>query len=206
MNPLESQIADMLRKVKVADAPAPLPSITPDHDANLRAAGYPPRALNAIRGMTGAAMVKAREVMPLMLKDGLLLLIGPTGRGKTVMATWWAAQRLDAGLTCGKFATAYQVFARMKQCWAKGEDSEAVLKMWKDCRFLVIDEMQTRGESAWENSVLDELINARYSAMRPTVLIGNIEPGQEQAVLGARIIDRVREAGRIINCNWASYR
>lgn len=168
--------------------------------------GYPLRAVRELAVMRGAALTKAQEKMPLMMEDGILLLIGPTGRGKTVMATWWGMQRVAAGKSCGKFATAYQIFARMKQCWTKGEDSEAVLKMWKESKFLIIDEIQTRGESVWENSVLDELINSRYAAMRPTVMIGNIEPGKEQEMLGARIVDRARECGSVVNCNWPSYR
>lgn len=177
-----------------------------DRSLKLAEAGFPSRAINALPEMTGPALAKAREKLPLILRDGMLLLIGPTGRGKTVMATWWAAERLAKGRPCGKFVTAYQLFARMKQCWTRGEDSEAILKAWKSSRFLVIDEMQVRTESAWENSVLDELINARYAAELPTVMLGNIEPGREQAELGARIVDRVRECGGIVNCNWGSYR
>lgn len=206
MNPLEAQIESLLRKVKVAEHAEIAITGSAGNATKLCASGYPLRAVQALAAMTVPALAKAQEKLPQVLKDGMLLLIGPTGRGKTVMATWLADQRLSAGKSCGKFATAYQVFARMKQCWTKGEDSEAVLQSWKTTRFLVIDEMQIRCESAWENAVLDELINARYAAMRPTVMIGNIEPGKEQAVLGARIIDRVRETGGIINCNWPSYR
>ncbi|RYD28551.1 MAG: ATP-binding protein [Verrucomicrobiaceae bacterium] len=156
--------------------------------------------------MTGPALAKAREILPLMLHDGILILLGSTGRGKTVMAAWWAWQRLLAGRSCGRFLTAYQLFARMKQCWTRGEDADAALRGWRTSSFLAIDELQTRAGSDWENAVLDELINARYAARLPTVLLGNLEPGDEQEALGPRILDRARECGGVIHCGWGSYR
>jgi DNA replication protein DnaC len=94
----------------------------------------------------------------------------------------------------------------MKQCWGKNEDSEAVLAAWKKTPFLVIDEAQTRAGTEWENNVLDELINARYAKMLPTVIIANITMETAQKSLGPRIMDRANECGGIVNCDWESYR
>lgn len=193
-------------QARLAAAPAAGVSTPSPLTAKLTGAGFPARAVASLPRMTGPALEKAREHLPRAMVDGILLLIGPTGRGKTVMATWWGWRRLKAGKSCGRFVTVYQIYARMKQCWTKGEDADAALKAWKEAKFLVIDEVQTRTGSAWEDSVLDELVNARYAAMRPTVLIANVELDGVQALMGARIVDRAREAGGVVNCNWPSYR
>jgi DNA replication protein DnaC len=169
--------------------------------------GFPLRSIMALGNFKGAAAAIAKNLLPLMMKDGTLLIYGPTGRGKTVMATWFEQQRLIAGKKAGMFLDARDIFARMKQCWAKGEDSEAITKKWRETPYLVIDEMQSRSETAWENNELDHLVNKRYSAMLPTVMLANFATEKEaQESLGARIIDRVRETGHLVPCDWPSYR
>lgn len=174
----------------------------------LRRGGYTPRAISAAREATGPAIEKARAILPRILEDGLFLLLGNTGRGKTVMATWLAMQRQQAGMKCGRFLTAFQMFAEVKATFSKGQDitAEALVFAWSRTPFLVIDEIQTRTGSAWEDGVLDEVVNARYGAMLPTILIGNLALKEAQQALGARIMDRAREAGGIVDCSWNSYR
>lgn len=168
--------------------------------------GYPLRAILTLPRMEGPGLQWARKLLPMALGDGLIVLAGGPGTGKTVIATWLAWQREETGLPVGRFYTAYELFARMKQCWGKNEDSEAVLSAWKKAPFLVIDEAQTRAGDVWDNNVLDELINARYARMLPTVLIANVTLAEAQKSLGPRIMDRANEAGGIVECTWPSYR
>ena len=41
-------------------------------------------------------------------------------------------------------------------------------------KLLIIDEVQERAESGFENRLLTHLIDARYAAMRPTIIIANL--------------------------------
>ena len=168
--------------------------------------GYSPRAIAAIATMHGPGLKWAQMLLPMAMGDGLIVLAGGPGTGKTVIATWLASEREAKGKNPGRFLTAYEMFSRMKQCWGKNEDSETVLAAWKRIPFLVIDEAQTRAGTDWENNVLDELINARYSQMLPTVLIANLTLAEAQKSLGPRIMDRANECGGIVDCNWKSYR
>lgn len=168
--------------------------------------GYPLRALLCVPKMEGIGLQWAQKLLPLAMGDGLIILAGNPGTGKTVIATWLGLRRIFAGKSPGKFLTAYELFGRMKQCWGKNEDSETVLASWKKTPFLVIDEAQTRAGTEWENNVLDELINARYAKMLPTILIANITMETAQKSLGPRIMDRANECGGIVDCNWKSYR
>lgn len=175
--------------------------------AALEAAGYPPRALMCLGSMKGAGEIKARELAPRLLADGILIVHGLTGRGKTVMAAYWGMRRLEAGKDCGKFLTAHRIFTDMKSAMSLKKDPAAIQKALEKAAFLVIDEAQTRGESPWENAIMDEVVNARYNAMRPTVLIGNFTNLEEtQGCLGPRIMDRANECGGVVSCNWPSYR
>lgn len=206
---MAASIAERLRTAMAAHEKfqtAPGPVNTVADPEKLAQAGYPPRAIRALSNFHGPGSTKAAELLPLAMRDGLLVLIGPTGRGKTVIATWLAAKRTEKGKSAGKFITTYALFARMKQCWGKNEDSELVLTGWKKTGFLVIDEAQTRGDSPWENAVLDELINHRYAHELPTILIGNFDLENAQKSLGPRIMDRANECGGIVNCDWPSYR
>jgi DNA replication protein DnaC len=173
---------------------------------NLVNAGHGIRAIRALDRMHGPGLDCARSLLPAAMSDGLLILIGPTGRGKTVIAAWLAAQRLKARRGAGKFLTAIALLDRIKQCWTRKEDSEPIMSAWRKTPFLVVDEVQNRSEEKWDNHLFDDLINARYSNELPTVLIANLTLTEAQKSLGPRIMDRANEAGGIVDCNWKSYR
>jgi len=182
--------------------------------------GFPLRSVKALDSATGPAMDKARVLLPRMLADGILLLLGPTGRGKTVMATWFAAQRQLNGQKPGLFLTAYGMFSCVKSTFSRpssrrgafgsvpNDDPSAdeIIDGWCNTPFLVIDEVQTRAETKFEDGMLEEVINARYGAMLPTVLIANLDADKAQESLGPRIMDRAKECGGIVNCDWPTYR
>ena len=190
-----------------------------DDRKSLFYSGYSRRSIEVAERALGPAIEKARTLLPRVLKDGILLILGPTGRGKTVMATWFAMQRQKEGQKCGEFITAYSMFTTVKSSYGPkkpiksrsgGEayppDAEEIIANWSNAPFLVIDEIQTRAETAWEDSMLEEIVNARYGEMLPTVLIANLDAEAAQKSLGPRIMDRARECGGIVNCNWPSYR
>jgi DNA replication protein DnaC len=207
INPEE--IAAKLQRAMVAHEKfqtSPQSSGKAPNSDDMEKVGYPLRAILSLPKMTGRGLKAAEQLLPLAMGDGLVILAGNPGTGKTVIATWLGWKRIEKGKGAGKFLTAYELFGRMKQCWGKNEDSEAVLQAWKKTSFLVIDEAQTRAGTDWENNVLDELINARYAKMLPTVLIANTSPADAQTLLGPRIMDRANECGGIVHCDWASYR
>lgn len=185
-----------------ASSPSAPINLTPE----LQAAGHGSRAIRALETMHGPGLDCAHSLLPAALSDGLLILIGPTGRGKTVIAAWLAAQRIAAGKGAGKFLTAIALLDRIKQCWTRKEDSEPIMAGWRKTPFLVIDEAQNRSEEKWDNHLFDDLINARYSNEMPTVLIANLTLAEAQKSLGPRIMDRANECGGVVDCNWKSYR
>lgn len=58
---------------------------------------------------------------------------------------------------------------------------------------LVIDEIGVQFGSEAEKIILFEIINERYEAMKPTILISNLSQQELGAYVSERIVDRMRE-------------
>lgn len=166
---------------------------------------FPARAQRDTALMTGPALTKAQQLFP-KLKNGsgpVLIVIGDRGTGKTVMATWLAGM-----LGFGCYTKAFDLFADIKKTYqANSKTSEdQVLRRFYQAGFLVIDEAQERKESEWENTILTNLIDKRYDALKPTVIIANLKEEALNACLGASIISRaLRTAGGLVVCDWPAY-
>jgi DNA replication protein DnaC len=86
-----------------------------------------------------------------------------------------------------------------------GSEKEAVREFTRPY-FLVIDAYEVRGETAFENRILDHVIDLRYDAMKPTLIISNDTPEKFSQSVGLSIIDRIKETGGIVEMNWGSFR
>jgi DNA replication protein DnaC len=71
---------------------------------------------------------------------------------------------------------------------------------------LVIDECHQRGETAWEQNTLVNLLDRRYDAMRATILVSNQTREEFSAAMGDSIVSRIHETGDAIVCEWGSFR
>lgn len=155
---------------------------------------------------------------------GIIAMMGGRGPGKTQMAAEiaragrWPEDRTTYTRGDGRpiahrsktaiYTRAMDIFLDLREA-AKNHvksSEKAVLERLSGCGLLVIDEFQERGESEWENRVMKNLIDKRYSDDRPTILIANMTRGDMGAALGDSIKDRVRECGCVIEFNWPSYR
>jgi DNA replication protein DnaC len=79
---------------------------------------------------------------------------------------------------------------------------------FKDVPLLVVDDLGSEYNDAkgFFAALLDEVIDARYSARLATAITTNLNAATFAARYGARIIDRLREAGRFVNCGNTSMR
>lgn len=137
----------------------------------------------------------------------LLALVGNRGTGKTQIAQQ-AALYMTAQLQgAARYCRAMQFFLEVRDTFKKQETSELdVLKLYRAPRLLIIDELQERGETPWEDRLLSHLIDLRYGDMTDTIMVANLTPKALQDSVGNSIADRMRESGGIIECNWASFR
>jgi hypothetical protein len=187
-----------------------LPDSPPEPIRRELGESWPERHRAQLASLHGPGLIKAQALLPLVREgDSMLVLAGDRGRGKTQIATWLAWQRGQNGLKPGIYAKAFDIFTDVKNTWSKqSTGSEAgVLDRYKKAAFLAIDECHERGETDWENRTFRNVLDHRYDACLPTVIIGNWrEAGQVRDSLGASIVDRISETGGIVFCDWPSYR
>lgn len=182
-------------------------------------ADWPERHRRAIAERSGKALDRAGDLWASHVAAGeaMLILYGDRGRGKTWMAVYWAYLRGHAGRHPGLYCTAYDLFLDLRQAWRPNSplSERDAMEVYKRAPFLVLDQMhQTRAlgsesdkSAMWERMALADLLDYRYRERLATVLILTVATDAEVAqCFDADIIDRVREAGGLVHCNWDSYR
>jgi hypothetical protein len=196
-----------------------------DRDAEisrmLEAAGVPTRALAVAQtGLDTPALSAVRAPTDAIIT----VLAGVPGAGKTVAAALWM---LRYGSTAelwtyggsGTWESRGEVYAHRwrggKLVWrGAGElartdhySRDAVGELTTAAR-LVIDDLgaEYADGKGFFLSLLDELVNARYASNRATVITTNLDAPTFRLRYGDRIADRIREAGRFVNCGATSLR
>ncbi len=149
-------------------------------------------------------------------KGSLSVLIGPRGTGKTHMAVWLASER-EASLawTRGetdqartRYTTAVELFMAIKETYGDNaqRSEKAAVDMFCKPDLLVIDEVQERAGTEWEQRLLAAIVDRRYAGMKDTILVGNLKPDDVRAELGTSIASRAQETGGIYVADWPSFR
>ena len=138
---------------------------------------------------------------------GMVALIGGRGTGKTQMsveAIRWVCNLPKPAL----YTRAAEVFIAVRECYRKDAPATEAQTIERFCRphLLVIDECHERGHTDAENRILTLILDKRYAACRPTILIANNEPGEFRIQIGESVYDRLVETGGWITCNWQSFR
>lgn len=133
-------------------------------------------------------------------------LIGTRGTGKTQIAV----QLMLASIGIGQealYVKAMQIFLWIRATYKHEQRTEldAIADFIRP-RLLVIDEIQVRGDTTFEDEMLTHIVDVRYDRGRDTLIIGNLEPEKIAESLGPSILDRLHECGGIIPCNWTSFR
>lgn len=151
---------------------------------------------------------------------GIVAFLGGRGTGKTQMAAEiargcaWPNDHGEWNGYCNVitrtalYRRAMDIFLDLRDAGKKGSaiSEKDVLAKLERCGLLVIDEFQERGASDWENRIISNLIDKRYSAKRPTIIIANFSREEMGAALSDSIKDRIRENGKRFDFDWDSYR
>ena len=144
-----------------------------------------------------------------VLSDGrCALFVGSVGTGKTHLAVGICLRIMHAGYTAS-FQTVREVIRRVRDTWSRGADeteTQAIAAL-VCVDLLVLDEVGVQHGTEAEQLVLWDVLDGRYKARRPTLLLSNLTVPELEGYLGARIFDRLREdGGQVIPFIWASAR
>ena len=142
-----------------------------------------------------------------VLEGNSLILVGKRGTGKTQMATAIAHAVIDRLAWSVKYNTATGVIAEYRAACYKGDTSH---RHWMNAnskiKLFIIDEIHMRKGTEDEQMILEELIDARYGRLVPTIIIANNTKKGLKENLGESIADRLRETGTAVVCDWGGYR
>ena len=118
------------------------------------------------------------------------------------------AAELAFAVGSSRYRTAMRFFLEVRATFRKNSESSEmeVIDELAKSDLLILDEIQERGETPFEDRLLTHVIDARYAAMKPTILIANLSKSDLAESLGKSIVDRARENGKSIEFTWPSYR
>jgi len=136
------------------------------------------------------------------------ILCGAAGTGKTHLAIGILRHFVEKGGT-GLYTTALEMIARIKDTFRKeSPESEAqAVAHLTAVDLLVVDEVGRQLDSTYEQAQVFRILDARYRALKPTILVTNLNKVDIVKFLGEAIVDRMRESGGALHVfDWASSR
>jgi DNA replication protein DnaC len=185
--------------------------------------GFPKRYDDAPEATGDEWMAHYDKALATINSGGIVVMYGGHGTGKTRMSWelakncrpknvmtsingigWTSAQRERPAI----YTTAVGLFLEIRDTFSKDSESSEmqVVKKHTDAGLLVIDEIQERGETEFEDRKLTSIIDSRYASDRPTILITNYTREKLAASLSPAILDRIRENGCGLHFSWTSFR
>ena len=174
----------------------------------LDASALPNRQLGAKELVLDGPWGLTRQNVIARLGKGFLIgLVGIRGNGKTQLAVEAGKAAAEMGRSV-RYATATTFFLDIKATYRResNEDERSVLRKYQRPELLILDEIGNRSENAWENQLLQELINRRYADQTDTILIDNRSAPDFCTAIGPSLSSRMNETGGVIDCAWPSFR
>lgn len=172
------------------------------------AAHVPPRYADAypdnpavqgwVRTVVAEAVRRQRGALPSIRRGPSLILLGPTGVGKTYQAYGALHAIAESGVQCSwRFITAADLYAQLRP--RHGVDAEKMFTSYADVSLLVVDDLGAAKASEWVEEVNYRLINHRYDHILPTLITSNVPAAQLKDHLGERVKSRLTEmADRVL--------
>lgn len=139
-----------------------------------------------------------------------LIFYGPPGTGKNHLAVAICHEIAKAGYSAA-LITVSDLVARIRETWASADGSSPsesqVIRKIGEIDLLVIDEIGKQSGSHNEKNLLFRVINARYEAIAPTIILSNCSCEEIGDWIGHAAYDRLREGdGQAIEFLWESQR
>lgn len=146
------------------------------------------------------------------ISDGCgIILFGPKGTGKDHLLTAIANGAIMGHGVDVEWINGMDLFGKVRDTFndESREDESDVLARFIRCQVLYLsDPLPPSGNlTDFQAATLFRVLDARYSAMRPTWISVNVTSSVElDARIGAQNGDRLRDGAVAIFCNWPSHR
>lgn len=137
-----------------------------------------------------------------------LVLTGLPGTGKSHLAASILLYLINHGQLV-QYLTCMAMIRAVRDTWRRDSErsEKQILRLLgEELDLLVLDEIGVQYGTEGEQTVLFEVLDRRYAAMRPTVLITNQNKDGLKTFVGDRVFDRLVETSRLVVFDWPSYR
>lgn len=147
-------------------------------------------------------------------KKNCLVLLGDSGIGKSFAAAvayqrWCARLYAENGWADSTRCAQAESAAQHNLCWLRAldvttcsftwrRDDKGRSADWLACPFLVLDDLGTEEGTARNISIINYVLSVRYDGCLPTVITSNLDVSGFYKRYGARVADRLCEAGQIV--------
>ena len=145
------------------------------------------------REIMNANLIIAKRYAETFSKDSKnLLLIGPTGTGKTHLSTAIAKTVIEAGFEV-LYDSAQNIMSSFEEDKFKSGFGPYEPKATKylECDLLIIDDLGTEFISQFTLSALYNLLNSRLNKGMPTIISTNLDRGSLEKIYEDRIFSRI---------------
>jgi DNA replication protein DnaC len=160
----------------------------------------------AMKGVRGT--VKAfRDAIANGPAWAVLVLMGNVGTGKTLLASELAESLIEGLSMSVRYCTAKQMIAEIQAAYsAEGKSEEMEVLRFVQYGLLILDEIDAKPDRENANLLLTEVINRRYNAEMPVVVITNQPFDNLAKFVGDRVDDRLHENAFVCSFDWPSFR
>lgn len=141
-----------------------------------------------------------------MAARGIAVLLGGKGRGKTQMCVDLILEAVAAG-KASEYWRADDLFDDLRALFETShEEARRRRDVLEHLGLLVIDALEDSRNTEFEAREFRRLIDKRYAARSPTVLVSNLTLPDFNTLVGESVSSRIEEAGTVLLCGWASFR
>lgn len=140
-----------------------------------------------------------------------IVLYGPPGTGKDHLAIAVLRRAVGVGLEC-EAIDGQVLFQRCRDAIGSDLPESALLRPYIKAGVLLLSDPvppldTSGGPKDYQLTVLWRIIDARYRAMRPTIVTINVAEAKEmERRLSPNLVDRLRDDSLGLPCFWESYR
>jgi DNA replication protein DnaC len=137
----------------------------------------------------------------------VLVLMGTTGTGKTLLSCELAQSLIDNLSMSVRYCTANQMISEIQSAYGQdGKSEESEILRFSQYDVLILDEIDAKRNTENASLLLTEVINRRYNSERPVVAITNQPMEKLAQFVGDRVFSRLHENAFVCAFDWADYR
>lgn len=158
------------------------------------------------RAVKAACMGYARPFADTLAAGRCLVLHGTPGTGKNHLAVAISREAMEQGHSV-LHMTAQELVLGLRASWGDRGAEAALRRALTHVDLLCLDEVGRTYGTDGERVELFSVLDARYRAMKPTVVLSNGTPHEIAAFLGKAVYDRLGESdGLRLAMEWPSVR